>query len=358
MTHLFDEWRVRDVRLRNRLGMSPMCQYSAIDGMANDWHLVHLGARAVGGAGLVVVEATAVEARGRISPGDLGIWSDGHIEPLARIARFVAGQDAVAGIQIAHAGRKASVSRPWEGDASLTAAEGAWETIAPSAIAFGNRVTHMPRAMAKADIETVQAAFRSAARRAREAGFKWLEFHGAHGYLAHSFLSPLANARTDEYGGSFENRIRFFLETVRAIRAEWPENLPLAARLSCTDWVEPEGWTLEDSIALARRAKDEGVDVIDCSSGGGVARVPIYSRASFQVPFADAIRREAKIATAAVGTITEPMQADEILRDGRADLVLFGRQALRDPFWAFHAAGTLGVETRDLLPQPYSYLGL
>jgi len=302
-----------------------MCEYSSEDGAATDWHLVHLGSRAVGGAGLVIAEATAVSPEGRITPGDAGIWADKHVEPIARINRFVKQQGAVPGIQIAHAGRKASAARPWEGGAHLADDAGGWPTLAPSPLPFGGELPKMPRAMSEADIVRVQNEFVAAARRALAAGCEWLELHSAHGYLSHEFLSPLTNRRTDQYGGSFENRIRFLLETTRAVRAVWPDKLPLAARISCTDWVDG-GWDIEQSIELARRLKAGGVDLIDCSSGGTVPQAKIPVGAGYQVPFAERIRREAGIATAAVGSITEPTHADEIIRNGRADIVLLARE--------------------------------
>jgi 2,4-dienoyl-CoA reductase-like NADH-dependent reductase (Old Yellow Enzyme family) len=339
--HLFQPLTVRSVTLRNRIGVSPMCQYSAEDGVANDWHFVHLGSRAAGGAGIVMVEATAVASEGRITPGCLGLWSDKHTEPLARIAKFVKQHGAVAGIQIAHAGRKASADLPWKGGAHLSEAQGGWETIAPSAIPFGGDLTKVPRAMTEADIARVQNDFVAAAKRALAADFEWLELHAAHGYLFNEFLSPLANHRTDKYGGSFENRIRLLLDTARAVRKVWPDKLPLAVRISAIDWM-PNGWQIEDSIALAKLLKAEGVDLMDCSSGGVVPDAKITVKPGYQVPFAEKIRHGANIATAAVGFITEPKQADDIMRNGQADLVLLARQMLVDPYWPAHAAKTLG----------------
>lgn len=350
--HLFQPLTIKSVTLRNRIGVSPMCQYSSADGVATDWHLVHLGARAVGGAGLVIAEATAVAPEGRITPGCAGLWAEKHIEPLARINRFLKAHGAVAGIQIAHAGRKASADLPWRGDAHLADNAGGWPTIAPSALAFGDELSKVPRAMTEADIARVKNDFAATARRALTAGYEWLELHFAHGYLAHEFLSPLANQRTDAYGGSFENRIRFVLETTRAVRAVWPDKLPLAVRLSCTDWVDG-GWDIEQSIELSRRLKAEGVDLIDCSSGALVPHVKIPVGPGFQVPFAERIRREAGMATAAVGLITEPKQADDIVRQGQADVVLLAREFLRDPYWPAHAARTLGQ--KDKLPPPPQY---
>ena len=350
--HLFQPLTIRSVTLRNRIGVSPMCQYSATDGVAGDWHYVHYGARAVGGAGLVIVEASGVAPEGRITPGCLGLWSDKHIAPLARIAKFVKAHGAVPGIQIAHAGRKASAEVPWRGGAHLSVAQGGWETIAPSAIAFGGDLTKVPQAMTAADIIRVQHDFVAAASRALTAGFEWLELHAAHGYLFNEFLSPLSNHRTDNYGGSFENRTRFLLDTTRAVRKVWPEHLPLTVRLSAIDWKEG-GWQIEDSIALAKRLKAEGVDLMDCSSGGLVPDAKINVAPGYQVTFAERIRRDANIATAAVGFITEPKQADDIVRQGQADVVLLARQFLRDPYWPAHAAQTLGL--KDKLPPPNQY---
>jgi 2,4-dienoyl-CoA reductase-like NADH-dependent reductase (Old Yellow Enzyme family) len=341
--HLFQPLTVRSVTLRNRIGVSPMCQYSAVDGVGNDWHFVHLGSRAVGGAGLVMVEATGVAPEGRITPGCLGLWNEKQIEPLARIAQFVKSHGAVAGIQIAHAGRKASADLPWQGGAHLSEAQGGWETIAPSALAFGGDLTKVPRAMTVADILRVQNNFVATAQRALAAGFEWLELHAAHGYLFNSFLSPLSNHRTDQYGGSFDNRTRLLLDTTRAVRKVWPDHLPLAVRISAIDWKEG-GWQIENSIALAKLLKAEGVDLMDCSSGGVVPDAKITVVPGYQVPFAEKVRRGANIATAAVGFITEPKQADDIVRNGQADVVLLARQFLRDPFWPAHAARTLGYK--------------
>lgn len=353
--HLFSPFTIKSVTLRNRIGVSPMCQYSAQDGLLNDWHLVHLGSRAVGGAGLIIVEATGVEARGRISPGDAGLWNEKQVEPLSRINAFLKQHGSVPGIQLAHAGRKGSASVPWkENGRSLSDAEGGWETIAPSPIAFGEELSRAPRAMTLEDIRTVQRAFRDATLRALSAGCEWLELHAAHGYLLHSFYSPLSNKRTDEYGGSFENRIRMTLETARSMREVWPDKFPFAVRLSCTDWVDG-GWTLENSIELSKRLKAEGVDLIDCSSG---FVTPDYSAipfgAGFQVPFSEAIRKEAQIATAAVGYITNAMQADGIIRNGRADLVLLAREMLRNPYWVVEAAAAVHKKKAINLPIQYA----
>ncbi len=350
MSRLFQTLRVKGVTLKNRIGVSPMCQYSSLDGLASDWHVVHLGSRAVGGAALVIAEATAVEARGRISPHDLGIWEERHIEPLARVARAIAAQGAVPGVQLAHAGRKASTGRPWEGGKPVSDEEGGWQPIAPSALPF-NTGYRVPTEASRSELRELQGAFSAAARRAREAGFRWLELHAAHGYLLHSFLSPLSNQRTDEYGGSFENRIRMLLETVSAVRAEWPEELPLAVRVSCTDWM-PAGWNIDETVELARRLKASGIDLVDCSSGGTspAARVPVAP--GYQVDFAARVRAEAGIATAAVGLITEPAQAEAIIADGRADLVLLARAFLREPYWPIRAARELGAPP----PVPAQYL--
>lgn len=350
MVRLFQELSLRGVTARNRVGVSPMCQYSSNDGFASDWHVMHLGSRAVGGAGVVMVEATAVEARGRISPHDLGIWKEEHIEPLARVARNIEAQGAVAGIQIAHAGRKASTARPWEGGKPLLPEAGGWLPIGPSPLPF-SAAYPVPSEASAADLATLRAAFRAAAQRALAAGFRWLELHAAHGYLLHSFLSPLSNQRSDAYGGSFDNRARLVIEVVREVRSVWPDRLPLAVRLSCTDWIEG-GWSSVDSVELARRLKPEGVDLIDCSSGGSspLAKVPIAP--GYQVEFARAVRQGAGIASAAVGLITEPAQAQAIVGEGHADQVMIGRAFLRDPYWALHAARTLG----EPAPVPPQYL--
>jgi len=337
---LLRPFTIREITLRNRIGVSPMCQYSAEDCFVNDWHLFHLGSRAAGGAGLVFMEATAVEPRGRISPEDTGIWKDDHIAPLTRITAFIRGQGAAPGIQLAHAGRKASVRRPWEGGGPIPESEGGWQTIAPSAIPFRDG-DPLPHELSGAEIRQLIRQFSLAAGRALAAGFELVEIHGAHGYLINEFLSPLSNHRTDEYGGSFENRIRFALEVTAAVREVWPARLPLFFRVSATDWVE-NGWTLEDSVELARRLKPLGVDVIDCSSGGNSPLQKIPLTAGYQVPFAERIRRDAEIATAAVGLITTPEEASAVVADGKADLVLLARKFLRDPYFPIHAAICLG----------------
>jgi 2,4-dienoyl-CoA reductase-like NADH-dependent reductase (Old Yellow Enzyme family) len=340
MPHLFSKLRMRGVDFANRIGVSPMCQYSSIDGYANDWHFAHLAARAVGGAGLVFTEAAAVSPEGRISPQDLGVWSERHFEPLERIARFVNSQGACAGIQLAHAGRKGSTFRPGAGQGAVAETAGGWRPVAPSALAFGDAYAK-PTELTVEQIKSLQAAFAAAAERAVAAGFEVVEIHGAHGYLIHEFLSPLSNRRTDAYGGSFDNRTRFLRDCVAAVRRVLPERCPLFVRLSCTDWVEG-GWDLDQSVEVARLLLALGVDVIDCSSGGNVEKADIPIGPGYQTPFAERIRREANIATAAVGLITEPAQADQIIRNDQADIALLAREMLRDPYWPMHAAHKLG----------------
>lgn len=343
MPHLFEPFTLRGITFPHRIFVSPMCQYSAVEGRATDWHLVHLGTRAVGRAAAVIAEASAVTPDGRISPADLGIWSDRHIEPLARIFQFISQQGSVPGIQLAHAGRKASTAAPWLGGTPLSPEEGGWKPIlAPSAIPFVEGY-QVPVEMSHDQIASVCDAFAVAARRAVDAGAKIIEIHAAHGYLLHEFLSPLSNHRADEYGGSFENRIRFLCETVSDVRRAWPDDLPLFVRISQTDWVEG-GWTLEDSVALVRALQPLGVDLIDCSSGGNVATAKIPVGAGYQVPGAERIRKETRIATGAVGMITDPMQADQIIRLGQADVVFIARQFLRDPYFPLHAAAAVHKE--------------
>ena len=355
MANLFQEFRLKDVVLRNRIAVSPMCQYSSDNGFPNEWHFVHLGSRAVGGAGLVMVEATAVTPEGRISPADSGIYLDDHVEPFARISRFLKHHGAVPGIQLAHAGRKGSASKPWEGNTHIETDNGGWDIIAPSAVPFGGNLTKVPREMSLQDIARVQEAFVAAAKRALAAGFEWLELHFAHGYLAHEFYSPLANHRTDQYGGSFENRIRFMLETFAAVRKVWPERFPLTARLSVTDWIEG-GVTVDDSVELVRRLKTAGLDLLDVSHGSvtpDISKIPWGP--GFMVPAASRIRREAAIPTAVGWQITEPQKAEEVVRDHHADLVLLAREMLRDPYWPYHAALELGDEkAQDILPIQYA----
>lgn len=337
---LFTPLQIGSQTLKNRILVSPMCQYSSEDGFASDWHLVHLGSRAVGGAALVFTEATAVEARGRISAHDLGIWKDEHVPMLARIARFVEQQGALPGIQLAHAGRKAGTQAPWLGGRQIAVQDGGWQAVAPSPIPF-RPGDEAPGALTKSAIEAVIQDFASAVRRSQAAGFRVIEIHAAHGYLIHEFLSPLSNQRDDEYGGSFENRIRFLSETVQAVRAEWPAPNPLFVRISCSDWVEG-GWSIDDSVRLAVRLKKRGVDLIDCSSGGSSLQQQIPLGPGYQVPFARRIRHEAGIRTGAVGLITEARQADRIIREEEADVVLLAREMLRDPYFALHAAQALG----------------
>lgn len=338
--HLFSPLTMRNVTLRNRIAVSPMCQYSSDDGFATDWHLVHLGSRAVGGAGLVIVEASAVEPEGRITPADLGIWKDEHIPMLSRIAAFIEGQGAVAGIQIAHAGRKASTRRPWEGGEAIPVDEGGWRTVAPSSVAFRPGDPE-PAELTQAQISRIVQSFADSAGRALAAGFRVLELHSAHGYLLHEFLSPLSNKRTDQYGGSLKNRMRFPLEVIRAIRAVWPENYPLSVRISATDWMEG-GWDIEQSIAFAKAAAPLGVDLIDVSSGGIAMGAKIPLGPAYQTPLAARIREEAGIRTGAVGLITEAEQANEIIQSEKADIILLAREMLRDPYWPLHAARILG----------------
>lgn len=341
MPILFTPLKLRNVTLKNRIVVSPMCQYSASDGFANDWHLVHLGSRAVGGAGLVFTEATAVSPEGRISPYDLGIWKDDHVPELKRIADFISRQGSVPGMQLAHAGRKASVTEPWKGDKLLRPSDGGWKTVAPSPIAFSPE-KDTPLELTIAEIKKIVADFGSAAARAREAGFRILEIHGAHGYLVNEFLSPLTNQRTDDYGGSFGNRMRFLTEVIVAVRSSWPEELPLLLRISASDWADG-GWTVEDSVQLATIVKDTGVDLIDCSSGGVVSYAHIAARPNYQVPFAAAVRA-AGIPTGAVGIIVTAEQAESILQNGEADLIFMARELLRDPYFPLRAARELGYE--------------
>jgi 2,4-dienoyl-CoA reductase-like NADH-dependent reductase (Old Yellow Enzyme family) len=338
---LFETYNQRSLIFRNRIVVSPMCQYSATDGIPNHWHLVHLGSRAVGGAAAVIAEATAVSAEGRISAHDTGIWNDTQVQAWQPIAAFIAEQGAIPGVQLAHAGRKASVSRPWEGGSALSAEQGAWQTVAPSAIPF-DKHWHAPQALDAAGIRKVVADFRAAAVRAREAGFKLIELHGAHGYLLHQFMSPLSNHRDDEYGGSFENRTRLVREVITAVRDVWPAALPLWLRISATDWAEG-GWNIDDSVRLAGELSALGVDLVDVSSGGLVPHVRIPVGPGYQVPFAARIRQEARIATGAVGLITEPSQADGIIAGGGADVVLIARASLRDPYFPRRAAQELGA---------------
>jgi 2,4-dienoyl-CoA reductase-like NADH-dependent reductase (Old Yellow Enzyme family) len=343
MPHLFDPLTIRSQTFANRIFVSPMCEYSSEDGFAGDWHLVHLGSRAVGGAGLVLTEATAVTPEGRISPQDLGIWKDDHLDMLSRIVRFIHAQGSVAGMQLAHAGRKASTYRPWSGAGAISTADGGWpDVLAPSAVPFAANYPH-PQALTLDGIARLTAAFADAARRAHTAGFRVIELHAAHGYLLHEFLSPLSNQRADHYGGSFENRTRLVREVVTAVRRVWPDSLPLFVRISATDWVDG-GWDLEQSVELARQLQPLGVDFLDCSSGGNAAQAKIPIGPGYQAPFAERIRRDTGMLTGAVGLITEPSQAEQIVSSGQADAVLLARELLRDPYFPMRAAQALGQE--------------
>jgi 2,4-dienoyl-CoA reductase-like NADH-dependent reductase (Old Yellow Enzyme family) len=344
MSALFSPLTLRSVTLANRIGVSPMCQYSSTDGYANDWHLVHLGGLATGGAGLVITEATAVTADGRISPQDLGIWHDDHVPMLTRIVSFMRAHGAVAGIQLAHAGRKASTKRPWEGTGMVPPEQGGWTVRGPSDLAFSPDYPQ-PHALALEELPGIVDAFAAGATRARAAGFQVAEIHASHGYLLHAFMSPLANQRTDAYGGSYENRVRLTLEVAAAVRAVWPAELPLFVRLSATDWAEG-GWTVEETVRLSAQLKALGVDLIDCSSGGLTTAQHITLGPGYQVPFARRVRAEAQVPTAAVGLITTPQQAEAIVADGDADVVLMARELLRNPRWPLEAAQALGAEGR------------
>jgi 2,4-dienoyl-CoA reductase-like NADH-dependent reductase (Old Yellow Enzyme family) len=350
MRKLFEPLNLRSVSFRNRIFVSPMCQYSSHDGIPSDWHLVHLGSRAVGGAGLVMAEASAVSPEGRISPDDSGIWSEEHTNAFRPIAGFIREQGAVAGIQLAHAGRKGSTDAPWKGGGALPPDERGWEPSAPSAIPYDSGYP-VPHELSTDEMYEIEQQFAAAARRAFAAGFQVVEIHMAHGYLLHEFLSPISNHRIDEYGGTLENRLRFPLRVAKAVRAEWPDNLPLFVRISSRDWSDG-GWDLGQSVLLSRRLKLIGVDLIDCSSGFIVPDEPFPSGPGFQVPFAAAIRRELAMATGAVGYITDPAQAEQIVATGQADVVFLARQMLRDPYWPLHAARSLGVD----IPWPDQYL--
>lgn len=346
---LFTPFQIRSITLKNRIVVSPMCQYSSTDGFANDWHFVHLGSRAIGGAALVFTEATAVNPEGRISPHDLGIWKDEHIPELKKITQFIEQHGSVPGMQLAHAGRKASTTEPWNNDKLISISAGGWKTVAPSAIAFSED-KDTPLELSQEEIKKIVADFKAAATRALHAGFKIIEIHGAHGYLINEFTSPLSNKRNDEYGGSYENRIRFLLEIIDAIRSVWPKNYPLFLRISAIDWAD-DGWKIEDSVRLAEIVKGHGVDLIDCSSGGVVGHVKIPARPNYQVPFAAAVRK-AGIPTGAVGIIVTPEQAEAILTNGEADLIFMARELLRDPYFPLRAARELGY---DDMPWPVQY---
>jgi 2,4-dienoyl-CoA reductase-like NADH-dependent reductase (Old Yellow Enzyme family) len=350
VAHLFDALRIRDLTLANRIVVSPMCEYSSVDGFANDWHFVHLGCRAVGGASLVFTEATAVTPEGRISPDDLGIWSDRHCEMIERIVAFVHSQGARAGMQLAHAGRKGSTVAPWKGHGAVAKADGGWQPGGPGDEPF-TKGYPIPRALSPREIAGIVAAFRDAAQRARDVGFDVIEIHAAHGYLIHEFLSPLTNHRHDSYGGSFDNRARLCFDVVDAVRGVWRDRSPLFIRISVTDWAE-DGWDVEQSVELCRRLRDRGVDLVDCSSGGNVANAQIPIGPGYQTPFAARIRRDAGILTGTVGLITSPVQADHIIRTAQADCVVIARELLRDPYWPLRAARELGHQ----VPWPPQYL--
>lgn len=347
---LFTPFRLREVEFRNRIFVSPMCQYSSVEGMPSHWHLVHLGSRAVGGAACVIQEATGVTAQGRISPGDAGLWNDAQTRAYAPIAQFIRENGAVPGIQLAHAGRKASTQAPWDGDKPIPADKGGWQTVAPSAVPF-DKDWPIPHALTLPEIKAVTDAFVAAAKRSLEAGFELVEVHAAHGYLLHEFLSPLSNTRTDNYGGSLENRMRLTLETAAAVREFWPKHLPVFVRISASDWVEG-GWDIAQSVELAKGLKARGIDLIDASSGGNAPHAKIPVAPGYQVAFASTIRKEAGIATGAVGLITDAEQAEKIVAEGDADIVLLARQLLRDPYWPLHAAQALGAEIT--WPKQYS----
>ncbi|MBL7700103.1 MAG: NADPH dehydrogenase NamA [Chitinophagaceae bacterium] len=344
MAKLFEPLRIKDVEFKNRIVVSPMCEYSSEDGFANDWHLVHLGTRAIGGAALVFTEATAVSPEGRISPWDLGIWKDEHIEFLTRIVNFIHRHDSIAGTQLAHAGRKASVDTPWRGGKVLSDEDGGWDMLAPSAVPFreGERV---PQELSVDEIRKVIEDFREAAARALKCGFKVVEIHAAHGYLINEFFSPVSNLRTDSYGGSFENRIRIVFEIIEAVQQVWPKSHPLFVRISASEWSD-RGWNVDDSVRLAKLLKQKGVDLVDCSSGGNVYRAKIELGPMYQVPFAEKVKKEADIRTGAVGLITTAQQCEEILQSGKADMIFLARQLLRDPYFPLRAAKEMGVDVK------------
>lgn len=345
MSELFSLLKIRSIDLKNRIAVSPMCQYSCNDGIVNDWHLVHLGSRAVGGAGLVMTEATAVSPEGRISPDDAGIWNDEQAEAYKKITAFIKSQYSIPGIQLAHAGRKASTYSPWKGSGKVELENGGWVPIAPTSLQFASNY-HVPKEMSTQEIKFIVEQFVKAARRSIEAGFRVIELHAAHGYLLHEFLSPLTNHRLDEYGGSIESRSRIVLEIVQAIRNTIPEGTALFVRLSCTDWIA-DGWNIDDSIWLAEKLKSIGVDLIDCSSGGILPNIKIPTSPAYQIPFSSKIKNETGILTAGVGLITTPEQAEQIISSNQADIVFLGREMLRNPYWALNAAKKLNVDIND-----------
>ena len=345
MPHLFSSLKIKSVEFKNRIVVSPMCEYSSEDGFATDWHLVHLGARAVGGAGLIITEANAVSPEGRITYGDLGMYKDEHIAKLRQITDFIHANGAVAGTQLAHAGRKASHTKPWDGGKQILPGEpNGWQTYGPSALGFTDK-EEAPQELDKAGIEKIKADFKAAAKRSLDAGFKVIEVHGAHGYLIHEFLSPLSNTRTDEYGGPFENRIRLLLEIIDSVREAWPEDLPLFVRISATDWTEG-GWTGDDSVALAKILINKAVDLVDCSTGGNIANAKISVKPGYQVAFAERVKKESGMLSGAVGMITEPKQADDIIKNGQADMVFMARELLRDPNFPLRAAHELNADVK------------
>ena len=350
MSKLFSPIKIRSVELKNRIVVSPMCQYSSINGVATDWHLVHLGNRAVGGAGLILTEATAVSPEGRISPDDAGIWNDKQANAYIRITEFIKSQNSVPGIQLAHAGRKASTYSHWKGNGEVKVDNGGWQTLAPSPIPFSENFPH-PKEMNETEIKLVIDQFGNAAKRSMEAGFEVIELHMAHGYLVHEFLSPLSNKRTDKFGGSLENRCRFAIEIAKIVRNTIPDGTPLFVRISSTDWVD-EGWDIEQSVQLAKWLKEVGVDLIDCSSGGNVLNAKIPTAPGYQIPFAEKIKKKAKILTGGVGLITTAEQAEEIIKSEKADIVLLAREMLRSPYWALHAAKKLNIDLKDF-PKQY-----
>jgi 2,4-dienoyl-CoA reductase-like NADH-dependent reductase (Old Yellow Enzyme family) len=351
MSKLFSPIKIQNIELKNRIVVSPMCQYSSINGFPSDWHLVHLGSRAVGGAGLILTEATAVSPEGRISPDDAGIWNEEQVNAYKKITSFIKSQNSVSGIQLAHAGRKASTYSPWKGSGEVKVENGGWITLAPSPIPFSENFPH-PKEMSEEDVQLVIDQFTKAAKRSIEAGFEVIELHFAHGYLVHEFYSPISNKRKDKYGGNLENRCRFAIEIAKSVRETIPDGTPLFARISSTDWVE-NGWDINQSIQIAKGLKEVGVDLIDCSSGGNVSNAKIPAGPSYQIPFAEKIKKEVKILTGGVGLITTAEQAEEIISSEKADIVLLAREMLRDPYWALHAAKKLNV---DLTDWPKQYL--
>jgi len=350
LSKLFTSLKIRNIILKNRIAVSPMCQYSSVDGVPTDWHLVHLGSRAVGGAGLILTEATAVSPEGRISPDDAGIWNDEQADVYKRITEFIKSQNSVPGIQLAHAGRKASTYSPWKGSGEVKVKDGGWQILSPSPIPFSENFPH-PKEMNEKDIKLVIDQFAKAAKRSIKAGFEIIELHMAHGYLVHEFFSPISNTRKDQYGGSLQNRCRFATDVAKSVRETIPDGTPLFARISSTDWIDG-GWDIDQSVRLAKWLKEVGVDLIDCSSGGNVSNAKIPAGPGYQIPFAEKIKKEVNILTGGVGLITTAEQAEEIISSGKADIVLLAREMLRDPYWALHAAKKLNVDLKDF-PKQY-----